>query len=472
MEMRPNNKLLEKYRMLTKAGEGTFSEVVKCQSLLDGSLCVSKRMKHHYQSEEQVNNLREVQALRRLNPHPNIIKLVEVVFDPKNKTLDLVCELMEMNMYERIKGRKHHLPESLVQSYMYQLCKSLDHMHRNGIFHRDVKPENILIRDEVLKLADFGSCRGIYSKPPFTEYISTRWYRAPECLLTDGYYSFKMDMWSVGCVFFEVMSLYPLFPGTNELDQITKIHDTMGTPSPQLLAKIRKNSPHMKFNFPHKQGTGLASKLPHASPECIDLLNGLLHYDPELRLSARQALKHPYFKNLRDAEKRAARRLKAAEASPSKPSTAATGKGHSNTHSSPAAAPAAAAAVASAIPSTQRTRGVAGGAPVRSSLPPGKSSMAGKSGAVPRRRRPAADQRQAAVIAQAKPLVPVESVEISGKPVPGSKKALHPSGLPRKTKVRTTKPMSSLPTVFQSAAAVKKGTGASSGRVHLPSIRQ
>ena len=80
----------------------------------------------------------------------------------------------------------------------------------------------------------------MYSKPPYTEYISTRWYRAPECLLTDGYYSYKMDLWSVGCVFFEVMSLYPLFPGSNELDQIAKIHDILGTPSTALLGKIRK----------------------------------------------------------------------------------------------------------------------------------------------------------------------------------------------------------------------------------------
>jgi renal tumor antigen len=124
---------------------------------------------------------------------------------------------------------RHYLPEGRLKDYMYQLLKSMDHMHRNGIFHRDIKPENILVCDDELKLADFGSCRGIYSKQPYTEYISTRWYRAPECLLTDGFYNYKMDMWGVGCVFFEVLSLYPLFPGTNELDQINKIHNVIGT---------------------------------------------------------------------------------------------------------------------------------------------------------------------------------------------------------------------------------------------------
>ena len=95
--------------------------------------------------------------------------------------------------------------------------------------------ENILIKDDQVKLADFGSCRGVYSQPPFTEYISTRWYRPPECLLTDGYYNHKMDYWGVGCVYFEVLALFPLFPGNNELDQVHKIHNILGTPSDTLL---------------------------------------------------------------------------------------------------------------------------------------------------------------------------------------------------------------------------------------------
>jgi renal tumor antigen len=95
--------------------------------------------------------------------------------DQPTGRLALVFDLMDMNIYELIRGRRHYLSEDFVRSYMYQLMKSLDHMHRHGIFHRDIKPENILIMDDHLKLADFGSCRGIYSKQPYTEYISTRW---------------------------------------------------------------------------------------------------------------------------------------------------------------------------------------------------------------------------------------------------------------------------------------------------------
>ncbi|KAK3583310.1 hypothetical protein CHS0354_038920 [Potamilus streckersoni] len=313
------NLLLQKYRILGKKGEGTFSEVLKCQNVKDGTYCACKKMKQTYDSLEQVNNLREIQAMRRLSPHANVIELQEIIFDKKSGCLMLILELMDMNIYELIRGLTHYLPEFTVRKYMYQLCKSVDYMHRNGIFHRDVKPENILIKEEVLKLADFGSCRSVYSKQPYTEYISTRWYRAPECLLTDGFYTYKMDMWSVGCVFFEILSLHPLFPGSNEVDQITKIHDVMGTPDPSVLNKFKK-SRGMNFNFPTKKGTGIERLLPNASPDSIELIYKMCTYDPDERMTARQALKHPYFKELREAEKRTAalNKSKVEETSPRK----------------------------------------------------------------------------------------------------------------------------------------------------------
>lgn len=297
-----SDKIMHKYKFISKKGEGTFSEVIKAQTANSKYVAI-KRMKNHFESMEQVNNLREVQALKRLAPHQGIIKLLEVIFERSTGRLSLVFELMDMNIFELIRGRRHFLPEKKVKFYMYQLLKAMDHIHRNGIFHRDIKPENILIADDKLKIADFGSCRGVKSKQPFTEYISTRWYRAPECLLTDGYYNYKMDMWGVGCVFFEVMSLFPLFPGTNELDQIQKIHNILGSPPPELLAKMRRSS-HMNFNFPLKEGTGIDRLVPNASADCIDLIKKLLAYNPDDRLSARQALRHPYFKDLREAEKR------------------------------------------------------------------------------------------------------------------------------------------------------------------------
>ncbi|XP_071078190.1 MAPK/MAK/MRK overlapping kinase isoform X4 [Desmodus rotundus] len=201
-------------------------------------------------------------------------------------------------------GRRLPLSENKVTRYMYQLCQALDHMHRNGIFHRDVKPENILIKQDVLKLGDFGSCRSVYSKQPYTEYISTRWYRAPECLLTDGFYSYKMDLWSAGCVFYEIASLQPLFPGANELDQISKIHDVMGTPPTKTLTKF-KQSRAMSFDFPFKKGSGIPLLTASLSPQCLSLLHAMVAYDPDERITAHQALQHPYFREQRAVEKQA-----------------------------------------------------------------------------------------------------------------------------------------------------------------------
>ncbi|KAM6171915.1 LOW QUALITY PROTEIN: MAPK/MAK/MRK overlapping kinase [Erethizon dorsatum] len=288
---------MKNYKAIGKIGEGTFSEVLKMQSLRDGGFYACKQMKQHFDSVEQVNSLREIQALRRLNPHPNILTLHEVVFDRKSGSLALICELME-NVYELIRGRRRPLSERKVTHYMYQLCKSLDHMHRNGIFHRDVKPENILIKQDVLKLGDFGSCRSVYSRQPYTGYISTCWSRAPECLLTDGCYTSKVDLWSAGCVFYEIASLQPLFPGVNELDQISKIHDVIGTPAPKTLTKF-KQSRAMSFDFPFKKGSGIPLLTANLSPKCLSLLHAMVAYDPDERIAAHQALQHPYFQEQR-----------------------------------------------------------------------------------------------------------------------------------------------------------------------------
>ncbi|CAK71892.1 unnamed protein product (macronuclear) [Paramecium tetraurelia] len=197
-----------------------------------------------------------------------------------------------------------------VENYMYQLLKAIDFMHTNNIFHRDIKPqdysqissENILLLGDHLKLADLGSCKGIYSKHPYTEYISTRWYRSPECLMTDGYYDCKMDIWGAGCVLFEITALFPLFPGSNELDQVHRIHNILGTPNPKVLDRFRKHASHMEINFPSKVGTGLENLIPHAPKDVVDLIKQMLIYDPDERINAKQALRHPYFKELRDLE--------------------------------------------------------------------------------------------------------------------------------------------------------------------------
>lgn len=120
--------------------------------------------------------------------------------------------------------------------------------------------------------------------------------------MTDGHYDYKMDLWGIGAVMFEIISLFPLFPGDNELDQVHKIHNILGTPDPKVLERFAKHATHMEFNFPPKKGTGLEKLLPNATKDCIDLLYRLLTYDPLKRITADEALRHEYFKEFHATE--------------------------------------------------------------------------------------------------------------------------------------------------------------------------
>lgn len=291
---------MRKYRLISKKGEGTFAEVIKAQNIKTGTLHAIKCMKTCYKSADQVSSLREIQAIKRLSPHPNVVKLEEVLFDPPSGRLALVFELMEANLYELMKDRSENelFSKDAVKSFMRQIFTALDHMHGKGVFHRDIKPENILVdkSGRRLKLADFGSCRGINGTPPFTEYISTRWYRPPECLLTCGMYGPEMDVWGAGCILFELTTLYPLFPGTNESDQISRIHRVLGTPKKAVIAKLKLHaSTHVNFHFPQQEGLGLKKLLPDAESNCLDLLTQTLHYDKSDRITSKKAMKHSYF---------------------------------------------------------------------------------------------------------------------------------------------------------------------------------
>uniref|UniRef100_A0A8C0WNQ7 Protein kinase domain-containing protein n=1 Tax=Castor canadensis TaxID=51338 RepID=A0A8C0WNQ7_CASCN len=170
-----------------------------------------------------------------------------------------------------MKRRRQPLSEKKIMHYMYQLCKSLDHMHRNGIFHRDVKPENILIKQDILKLGDFGSCCSVYSKQPYTEYISTRWYRAPECLLTDGFYTYKMDLWSAGCVFYEIAR-------AAELQVLASHRRTLLPEHPMALEPLSHNWHASKESRKQKQPLRQEEDAKRLGPACLMQL-------PKLRLS-------------------------------------------------------------------------------------------------------------------------------------------------------------------------------------------
>ncbi|EKM61056.1 uncharacterized protein PHACADRAFT_84426, partial [Phanerochaete carnosa HHB-10118-sp] len=219
-------------------------------------LVAVKRMKKRWEGGwDECKRLKELESLRAIPYHPNIIPLYDFFLLPETKELYFVFESMEGNLYQLIKTRKGKpLAGGLVSSIFRQVVQGLHHIHSSGYFHRDMKPENLLVTTTglydyrpvfpdappnappekdvvvIIKLADFGLARETNSAPPYTEYVSTRWYRAPEVLLKSRDYSNPVDMWALGTIMAELVNLRPLFPGQTEIDQVARICELLGDP--------------------------------------------------------------------------------------------------------------------------------------------------------------------------------------------------------------------------------------------------
>ena len=302
---------MDKYEILKQIGDGSYGTVAKAVHKKTNQLVAVKRMKQKYYTWDECIRLAEVQVLRKMNTHPNVVKLKEVLRE--NNELFFVFEFMDGDMLGVIRQAKQHPPSNpsspfiahaKVRAYMYQILQSLVHLHKSGYFHRDMKPENLLIKKdptnsamhEIVKLADFGLVKETRARPPYTDYVSTRWYRGPELLLQDRAYGPPVDIWAAGCIMCELISTRPLFPGSNELDQLFRIICVMGAPNektwPEGCAMARK----LRYTFPNPAQTPLRKMIPaHCPPIAFDLIEKLLVYDPKRRLTASQALQHPYF---------------------------------------------------------------------------------------------------------------------------------------------------------------------------------
>lgn len=202
---------------------------------------------------------------------------------------------MEGNLYEMMKSRDRNFPEAEIRNIMYQIFQALAFMHKHGFFHRDIKPENMLVKGDVVKLADFGLAREIRSKPPYTDYVSTRWYRAPEVLLRSPNYNSPIDQWACGCILAELYTLRPLFPGSSETDEIYKICALLGSPSQKNWPDGLRLAQAMAFRFPQFVSTPMSQIMPNVSGEGLTLIQDLVKYDPQQRPSASQALQYPFF---------------------------------------------------------------------------------------------------------------------------------------------------------------------------------
>eukprot|EP01105_Mastigella_eilhardi_P022791 TRINITY_DN5669_c0_g1_i1.p1 TRINITY_DN5669_c0_g1~~TRINITY_DN5669_c0_g1_i1.p1 ORF type:complete len:494 (-),score=118.95 TRINITY_DN5669_c0_g1_i1:75-1556(-) len=283
---------MQKYTMLKQLGDGAYGVVLKAVNKQTGEVVAIKKMKKKFATWEECIQLREVKSLKKLN-HNNIVKLKEVV--KENDELFFVFEFMEGSLYDRIKTRDKGLPENKIRVIIYQVLIGLEFMHKHGFFHRDMKPENLLMSGDITKVADFGLAREIRARPPFTEYVSTRWYRAPEVLLRSHTYTSPIDIWALGAIIAEMYTIRPLFPGANETDQIFKTCSVLGTPTQQTWPDGLKLAAAMNFKFPQVAGTPLKVLIPSASAEGIDLMERMLQYDPNRRLTSSQALQHPFF---------------------------------------------------------------------------------------------------------------------------------------------------------------------------------
>ena len=298
---------MENYEIIERIGGGTFADVYKAKEKDTGELVAIKTLKRKYKKLEDCLELGECKSLKKLlddsisdqKGFNNIIKLKTIIFVKKTGSCNLIFEYMKQDLLELMKSKEPgHLDESEIKDIIYQTLLGLAHMHKYGYFHRDMKPENLLINDKIVKIADFGLAREIRSIPPYTEYVSTRYYRAPECILKSSNYNSPMDIWAVGCIMAEMfLHPKPLFYGQNEKEVLNKICSILGTPNHDTWAKGIQQANIIGLKLPNNSGTDLAKIIPNASTKAIEIMKQMLQWDPNKRPTAISLLNNPYFSN-------------------------------------------------------------------------------------------------------------------------------------------------------------------------------
>lgn len=287
---------MEKYETIEQLGEGAFAVVTKAKDTVTGSMVAIKKLKKKYQTWQECVDLREVKSLSILKKHENIIKLKEMI--RVEDALHLVFEFMEKNLLElMIQKQTKKFTENQIRCVMWQTLQGLAYMHKYGFFHRDLKPENLLVAGEVIKIADFGLAREIRSLPPYTDYVSTRYYRAPECILKSTNYNSPVDIWALGCIMIEMYNLKPIFVGNTEKEVLFKMCSVLGTPTNTSWPEGVQMAKKIDLKFPTNAGTPLSQIIPDASKEALDLISEMLKWDPNKRSTASSLLQHPFFTN-------------------------------------------------------------------------------------------------------------------------------------------------------------------------------
>jgi len=292
------------YEVFAGLGEGAFGKVYKARHRSSGDVVAVKQIKLGAKSWQEACRSTELQALRVLR-HPFIVRLRELLRSQDDGSLYYIFEYIDSDLLRFVKAHPDGATEDHACLLTRQLLSGLAHMHQHGFFHRDIKPENILLNPEegTIRIADFGASRSLRARPPFTDYVGTRWYRAPECLLGTRTYSSPVDVWACGLVFAELLRGSPLFTGQSSIDQLHRIFHVLGWPDaspngdwPEYASMVEGMAVRLKTPHGHAYGCGIDRILVKATPAAHAVLTEmLLVMNPRRRSSARRCIEHTVF---------------------------------------------------------------------------------------------------------------------------------------------------------------------------------
>jgi len=302
------------YQLIKPVGHGAFGLVCSANLPDKGQMVAIKKINNAFVNPKDTKRtLREIKLLKHFR-HENILNLIDIPLPPDRKNFKevyLVTGLLETDLHQVIASNQL-LTDKHVQYFLYQILRGLKHLHSANVIHRDLKPSNLLVNSDCsLRICDFGMARVTPSVPItnqsqkdlplMTEYVATRWYRAPEVILSWKQYTHAIDIWSVGCIFAELLGRKPLFQGYDYMHQINKIIEIMGSPSQEDLMAIHNVAARQYIqNLGFKAGVSWQKLYPNVIPAALDLLSNMLAFNPEKRINVVMALAHPYLSELHD----------------------------------------------------------------------------------------------------------------------------------------------------------------------------